>query len=84
MQIIDLRQDRLGWVADIVDTDADFTIQMDDISYMLLDDYEVLNLLIEYANSDPAHVAIYDPRLPIDRDMDILEREWKETYRSLL
>ena len=41
------------------------------------------NLLMEYANNDPEHIAIADLRTPEQIEMDILSNEWEETYQSL-
>lgn len=79
MKIIDLRNTQSqGWVADVLLSPR--SIFAVSIPVLECD----VNELIHYVNYDLQHDAIADPRTSIEVEMDMLEKEWKETHQSLM
>ena len=84
MKIIDIRKTQSqGWVMDgklhpIVPLPVSKKISE------VKDSQSLLLMLIEFALTDERHIAIHDPRTPAQIEMDTMDKEWKETYQSLL
>ncbi len=79
MKLLDIRYTSShGWVADVLLSYR--SILPVSIPVMECD----VNELIAFAASDPEHDAIGDIRTPEQIEMDTMDKEWKETYQSLI
>ena len=78
MKIIDIRKTQSGWWADVMLNPSSTIPLSTSIVNCSVDE------LIEFALTDERHITIHDPRTPAQIEMDTMDKEWKETYQSLL
>lgn len=89
MKILDIRKTQSQeWVTDVMLNKTSLlptSIKFDKPEENWNGDLDLLFLMLtQFALSDERHIAIHDPRTPEQIEMDTLDKEWKETYQSLL
>ena len=48
------------------------------------DETLLLLMLVQFALTDERHIATHDPRTPEQIERDMMDKEWKDTYQSLM
>lgn len=81
MKIIDIRNTQShGLVIDVQTSTLPYSIPVDE--YIQGSGDLFVNMLIQFALTDPAHIAISQDT--INQERDTMDKEWYDTYQSLM